>query len=583
MTTTGPSNTRQLDVDPTVPERYGDYELIRPIASGGMAEIFLARKLGVRGFQKLVVVKRIRRELINQNMVGMFLDEAHVAAKLDHPHLVLIHDLGEADGTYFIAMEYLKGQSLRQLHTRLIELNKVVPPHFWVQLLDYALDGLHFAHELRNDAGELVGLVHRDFTPSNIMITYNGVVKLIDFGVAHVTEPSNHETQVGAIKGKVAYLSPEQCLGKRVDRRTDIFAAGAVLWEMLSGRQLFTGPSDPSIIVSIVQGEIPPAGPEGQPVEPFLQDILNKALSRDLNARYQTVAEMREDIRQYLRLKEKVDASDIGAVMMQIFDTERAVDERLIRDSASGSGPVRGGSRSGSQSGVSRSGSASSSAAAGQVRAAVAAPAGHARVVRIAIGAAATFALSAAVWRFYPSKPAPVPTPMVETAGAQPHGATPAGNTPTAANTPTGTAPTAANTPTGNTPTGTAPGGTAPTGATPTGAAPTAANTPTGATPTGATQSGVAVAPTGASTTPTKERKSSSPDGSQGYGTLDFDTRPYTSVYLGRKKLGDTPMLGVRVPAGTLNLTLINDEAGIHETFTVTVPKDGHAFKKLKL
>jgi eukaryotic-like serine/threonine-protein kinase len=576
---TGPSNSNQPEAfDPATfqPERYGDYELIRPLASGGMAEIFLARKIGVRGFTKLVVVKRIRREMVNQNMVGMFLDEAHVAAKLDHPHIVAISDLGEAEGTYFIAMEYLRGQTLRQLHTRLLERSKMLPAQLWVHLLDQSLDGLHYAHELRNDAGQLVGLVHRDFTPSNIMITYTGNVKLIDFGVAHVTEPTNHQTMVGAIKGKIAYLSPEQCLGKPVDRRTDIFAAGAVLWEMLSGRQLFTGPTDPAIIVSVIQGEIPSPGMPGFPVDPELEAIIRKCLDRDLGRRYQTVAELREDLRRFLRRVEKVDTSDVSAIMAEMFADERASDEKALRE-MSNSGPI---SSSGTGS-VSRSQSSSVAKAAQE---AAAPPRSNNRMVGILVGMAAVFALSAAAWRFWLSKPEPPPKIAIVPAS----GTTQANNPPpnTQANNPPPN--TQANNPPPNTQANNPPPNTQANNNPPPN---TQANNPPPNTqannPPPNTQANNNPPPNTQANNPPGDGKSTAPGTSSshttgGYGTIDFDTRPYTSVYLGHKKLGDTPMLDVRVPAGTLTLTLTNDEAGIHETYTLTVPRDGHVVKKLK-
>ncbi|HZS38477.1 MAG TPA: serine/threonine-protein kinase, partial [Polyangia bacterium] len=347
--------------------------MIKPLASGGMADIFLARKLGVQGFQKLVVVKRIRRELVRDNhLIDMFIDEAHLAAKLDHPNVVVITDLGEVDDSYFMAMEYLRGQTLRSLQTKIVDQGKMLPPAFWCRIMEYALDGLHYAHELRGDDGKLLNLVHRDFTPSNIMITYKGTVKVIDFGVAHVEEPKLHETKIGSIKGKVSYLSPEQCLGKPLDRRSDVFAAGIVLWELLSRRRLFDAPAETAIIVAVMHEPIPAPGWPGQELDAELIEIVMKALDRDVNRRYQSAAEMREALRDYLRRQaHKLDASDISEVMCQLFAEERAADEAMVatrdasksnqlpRRESSKSGPSQ--SRSGS---VSRSGSASSQVSA---------------------------------------------------------------------------------------------------------------------------------------------------------------------------------------------------------------------------
>jgi serine/threonine-protein kinase len=561
----------QAEDGPVSGERYGDYEVIKPLASGGMADIFLARKLGVQGFQKLVVVKRIRRELVkDDHLIDMFIDEAHVAAKLDHPNVVVVTDLGEVDDSYFMAMEYQRGQTLRHLQKRITDLGKMLPPSFWVRIMEYALDGLHYAHELRSDDGSLMGLVHRDFTPSNIMITYTGTVKVIDFGVAHVEAPTRHETKVGTIKGKIAYMSPEQCRGTTVvDRRTDVFAAGIVLWELLSRRQLFNGPSDTAILVEILQGEIPAPGWQGQPVDYELSNIVMKALQRDVNTRFQTAAEMRDALRDYLRRRaEKVDASDISEVMKQLFDSERMADERMAN-----SGRIETGSRSNpsrrpqdsSVSGVSRAGSRSGSksrSTAGQARgqkvetAMVATGGGKSRagivvVALLLVGGGA----GVGIWQYLKSQQAQMAAlqheqEMLQKQQQQQYEHPPQIPRP---------------------------------------------STPPEKKPEETAKPEEKVAETGKpeekvaekENTPTEKHhtpKDTAPSGlTGGSGSLDFDTRPYTSVFIGKKKIGDTPILGAKVPAGKLTLTLINEEAGIHETFTVTVPKDGHVFKKLKL
>jgi eukaryotic-like serine/threonine-protein kinase len=552
----------QAEDGPVSGERYGDYEVIKPLASGGMADIFLARKFGVQGFQKLVVIKRIRRELVkDEQLIHMFIDEAHVAAKLDHPNVVVISDLGEIDDSYFMAMEYLRGQTLRHLQKRITDLGKMLPPSFWVRIMEYALDGLHYAHELRSDDGSLMGLVHRDFTPSNIMITYTGTVKVIDFGVAHVEAPTRHETKVGTIKGKIAYMSPEQCRGTTVvDRRTDVFAAGIVLWELLSRRQLFNGPSDTAILVEILQGEIPPPGWQGQPVDYELSNIVMKALQRDVNTRFQTAAEMRDALRDYLRRRgEKVDASDISEVMKQLFDAERMADERMAN-----SGRIETGSRSNpnrrpqdsSVSGVSRAGSKSvSKSTAGSARGQkletamvqAAAPKSRAGLVLVAllvVGGGAGFG----IWQYLKSQQAQMAAlqheqEMLQQQQQQQYQHPP--NIPRPENPPP---------------------------------------KPEEKKPEETAKPEEKVAENPTEKSPHHTTKNTAPsEQTGGSGSLDFDTRPYTSVFIGKKKIGDTPILGAKVPAGKLTLTLINDEAGIHETFTVTVPKDGHVFKKLKL
>ncbi len=518
---------------PAEGERYGDYEVIKPLTSGGMADIFLARKLGAQGFNKLVVVKRIRRDLVkDDHLVDMFIDEAHVAARLDHPNVVVISDLGEVDDSYFMAMEYLRGQTLRALEKKLIERGKSVPPHFWARVMEYALDGLHYAHELRGDNGALMGLVHRDFTPSNIMITYTGTVKVIDFGVAHVEAPTRHETKIGTIKGKIAYMSPEQCRATApVDRQTDVFAAGIVLWELLSHRQLFDGPTDTAIIVEILLGQIPPPGGPSEPIDLGLQDIVMKALQRDQAKRYMSAADMRDDLREYLRAKEqKVDATDIGKVMSQLFAEERAADDALT----SGSGRVETGSRSNPGQ---RHSSSSRSGRGSQPSATPVTVQRPARRGLIIAGTAALVLLAGfGVWRFTRPVPVVVPPP-VQVAVVVPPPVAPVEVKPAVVEKPPVT--------------------------------PEVAVKPVDTPPT-------------LKPRPPKNPTTSAEVSTGGYGILDFDTRPYTEVFIGKKKMGDTPMLGVRVPAGKVTLTLVNEDAGIHETYTLTIPKDGHVFKKLK-
>jgi eukaryotic-like serine/threonine-protein kinase len=539
---------------PASGEQYGDYEVIKALASGGMADIFLARKLGVQGFAKLVVIKRIRRELVkDEHLIDMFIDEAHVAAKLDHPNVVVVSDLGEIDDSYFMAMEYLRGQTMRTLQQKLNDAGKMLPPKFWARVLEYALDGLHYAHELRGDDGQLMGLVHRDFTPSNIMITYSGTVKVIDFGVAHVEAPTRHETRVGTIKGKIAYLAPEQCMAQPVDRRADVFAAGIVLWELLSRRKLFDGPSDTANIVAIMTEPIPRPGWGGQPVDPELERIVMKALQREPAHRFQTAAEMREALREYLRREShKLDASDIAEVMCELFAEERVADEKLAtRDPTKGT-PLprdRAGSRHGSKSGVSRSGSRSNGSVGSAAGQQIPLQTSRSKVVPLAaVGILLAGGIGFGVWKFTQKPPVVEPAAQPQMAFAHPPTIPPKQDPPPPKEDPLPP----------------------PTKADPPPVEHVAANEKPLEKPT---------------YKPPKHTAPAEPSQqlTGGSGMLDFDTRPYTQVFIGKKKLGDTPLLGVKVPAGKITLTLVNEEAGIRESYTVTVPKDGHVFKKLKL
>ena len=314
-----------------VPQRYASYELFAKIAEGGMAEVFLARKLGVQGFQKVVVVKRVIPRLArNRRFVQMFLDEGRIAAQLDHPNVVQVYDLGEADGTYFIAMEYLRGQTTRRLMRRMHELRAGAAPEFWCRIMEGVLNGLDFAHNARSHEGRELGVVHRDVTPGNIMVTYQGVAKVIDFGVARAEERVT-KTKAGAIKGKFAYLAPEQCEGKPVDRRSDVFQAGACLWEMVAGRRLFRGKNELMIMKAILEGNVPPPSSRNKRVSPELDSLILTALEPDPGDRFQSAGAMRDALRSVLRASDRtIEQAEVAAFMEKAFVREREADQRLV-------------------------------------------------------------------------------------------------------------------------------------------------------------------------------------------------------------------------------------------------------------
>src|SRR5690606_14435031 len=210
-------------------QKLGKYTLLRKIAQGGMAEIFLATQHGAGGFQKQLVIKRILPHLADdKKFVEMFLDEARIAAQFNDPNIVQIYDLGEADGQYFIAMEYIDGHDLSQIIERAMEFGKRVPGPIAAKIIRDGLNGLHYAHTFRDpQTGEALKLVHRDISPQNLLVNNRGVVKLVDFGVAKA-KPSSSKTQTGAVKGKFSYMAPEQIAGETLDARCDIFAIGIV-------------------------------------------------------------------------------------------------------------------------------------------------------------------------------------------------------------------------------------------------------------------------------------------------------------------------------------------------------------------
>ncbi len=282
----------------------GRYQVLGKLAQGGMAEVYLARQVGPGGYQKLVVVKRVRPHLAkDQDFVGMFVNEARLAAMINHPHVVQIFDLGEDDnargGTdWFLAMEYLDGRDMLQVGRACRAHNKAVPFDVTARIISDACSGLEHAHNLRGADGKLLDLVHRDMSPENVIITFEGQVKVVDFGIAKARDNSIR-TQAGQIKGKLGYVAPEAILGKPVDARADIFAIGATLYLFLSGRPAFSGATPMEIFERSLKS--PPAPSEvNSRVPPVLDQICVKALAQDRDQRYRTAGEVRTALDAYL-------------------------------------------------------------------------------------------------------------------------------------------------------------------------------------------------------------------------------------------------------------------------------------------
>ncbi len=267
----------------------GRYELLLPIAQGGMASVWAARLKGSRGFQKMVAIKTMLPGLIDDpQFERMFLDEASLASQVHHPHVIEIMDLGEQDRVLYIVMEWVDGEPLSVI-LKYAASRGGMPLPIAVHVAIQACRGLHAAHELRDDSGVIVGLVHRDVSPQNVLLTYDGVVKVVDFGVAKVTNRAQGETRAGQLKGKIAYMSPEQLRGDKIDRRTDVFAMGILLYMMTTGRHPFRGDDEPSTIRQISSDEpavLPSTLIANYP--PALEQILMQALAKDPAKRYPT-------------------------------------------------------------------------------------------------------------------------------------------------------------------------------------------------------------------------------------------------------------------------------------------------------
>jgi serine/threonine protein kinase len=307
-----------------LPNRLGQYELLSHLATGGMAEIYLARQTGIGGFQKQVVVKRILPQLTaRKEFVEMFFDEARLAAQLKHPNIVEIYDLGQEGEDYFIAMEYLKGQTLRETVVESIKRGSPLPPVIAAFVVSQVCDGLAYAHDFADESGGSLGIVHRDVSPNNIVLTYSGGVKLVDFGVAK-TRVQMHRTEAGVLRGKLSYMSPEQCLGRPLDARADLFSAGVVLWELLAQRRLFRRNSEQKTIEAVLSAHIPLVKEYRHGVPMELDSIARRAMERSVESRYQSAAEMATEVRKCLLNQDKmVSNQEVGEFVRMLFLGER--------------------------------------------------------------------------------------------------------------------------------------------------------------------------------------------------------------------------------------------------------------------
>lgn len=285
-----------------MPERVGPYEVTELLAAGGMAEIFLGRKPGPGGFEKHLVLKRITKKLIGDREIeAMFVDEARVQALLDHPNIVQIYDFGEDRGSYFIAMELIRGATLRWVIDNAVAVRRPIPLQHALRITSDVLCGLHYAHERADDEGTPLKLIHRDISPVNILISRSGVAKLCDFGVAK-SEMQRVMTRAGIVKGKFRYMSPEQLNAEPLDRRADLFAVGAVLWEMLVGRRLFDDASEDDAIAAIRAGRYPPPSELRPGVPRPVDRILRRALHPNRERRFRSAREFQLACEEILRV-----------------------------------------------------------------------------------------------------------------------------------------------------------------------------------------------------------------------------------------------------------------------------------------
>lgn len=304
-------------------EDFGPYQLLDRIAVGGMAEVFKAKRSGVEGFEKVVALKRILPHLSeNKEFLDMFVDEAKMVAGLTHPNIVQIFDLGRIESSYYIAMEYVHGRDLRTTIRRAREKGLRLPLDLSLRVVSQVCSALEYAHRKKDARGRPMEIVHRDVSPQNILITFEGNLKLADFGIAKAATKAS-TTDRGALRGKLLYMSPEQAWGRPIDRRSDIFSLGIVLYEMITEQKPFVGVGSEMTILELVRKCVITPPREVNPRVPEALDrVVMKALARNPDERYQDAGEMQRGIEKILRERPPVTARDLARFLELLYDRE---------------------------------------------------------------------------------------------------------------------------------------------------------------------------------------------------------------------------------------------------------------------
>jgi len=319
---------------------FGSYQLLAKLATGGMAEIFLARAAGATKGEVLVLKRILPHLAEDDHFVTMFRDEADLASRLDHKNICHVDAYGEIGGTWFIAMEYLHGVPLSRMMTRLSKAGKMLDMRVVAGIIIQACEGLHSAHEARDEKGQLMGVVHRDVSPPNIMVISDGTVKLLDFGIAKA-RGANSRTRTGTVKGKNAYMSPEQILGKPLDRRSDVFALAIVMYEMLAIRRLFHRDSDFLTFKAITEEPIPDIRERRPDLPPGMRAALLQAMARDPNGRFDTALAFANALRNSVAtLGGPASPSDLARLLFTDFGDEMSSRDEILKAADDAPAPV---------------------------------------------------------------------------------------------------------------------------------------------------------------------------------------------------------------------------------------------------
>ncbi len=301
------------------------YRVIERLESGGMAEVFRGEAESLAGFKKLVAIKRVLPHLAqNDKFIRMFLDEARLCARLNHANIVQVFDIGHVENTYFIVMEFVDGVNLKAIIEHMKKRNQTVPLSAAVYMAMQICNGLQYAHDLTDNDGNLLNIVHRDMSPPNVLISKRGEIKIVDFGLAKAAM-SVEKTDPGVVKGKFSYLAPETASGKEADPQADIFAVGIMLWEMLAGRRLFMGESDFQTVKLVQQANIPSLRAINATVPADLENIINKSLARDKAVRHASAEALAEELAHFLSSHQlAITSFDIAKIVREVVEERRA-------------------------------------------------------------------------------------------------------------------------------------------------------------------------------------------------------------------------------------------------------------------
>jgi serine/threonine-protein kinase len=499
----------------------GGYSLLAEIAKGGMGEIWLARQSGPHGFERVIVIKRIiPQEDAAQNLELMLLDEARIAAQLNHPNIVQVYELGECDGSAFIAMEYVHGENLASVVRRGVKLKNPLPMACGVRIVAQAAEALAHAHAKKGLDGKPLGLVHRDVSPQNVIVTYDGNVKLVDFGIAKAKAMARESTTAdGTVKGKFVYMSPEHARGELVDGRSDLFSLGVVLFEVLSQSRFYDTQDELAALQLLLQGgELPRLDVRSPWLPAALVKIVHRCIEFSPSARYATARELAADLEAWLKTTTEGSAAQLEEWLQRAF-VDRIAQRELLIASAGDSGPVLANDVLVKSD---RSMPGHTGATTQPLR----------RRPRKGPAIVAAVALAVALTGVVLAK-------AQETSGPEPVAQDVAAEEVVAVALPTVKVVAPVELESG----------------------PARATAPTVV----------------AAVTPTR-RAVEKPK-----GTLSLDTTPWSQVYLGRTMLGDTPLVGVSVPAGVHKVRLRNPDKGIERTVEIEVQPGKNTGMRLKL